>query len=215
MLDCGGQIATNLQVGTSENADDVVKEGKPTSSFQVAIEHIGTSHSEEHLHLPGNQSDWTVYMANSADRSSIPAATEAALHVGRITLTVEHPNVLAAFAPVISSRGFGGWREQTYPEYIIESGGSLKVSFHFLCRALGESRILITVPVLQYDPLEFGIAKECTHIPTAHKSRQMVWTVGNVFAAGVALVIILCSIWYWRRRQAKAKGFEPLPVTER
>lgn len=214
--DCGGSVPRTMQVGTSEGGRDVVENGQPAKPYQVAIEHIGTPHNEEHFHLPGNQSDWSIYITVSDGDETRPASREAGLHIGRITTTVEKTSVMAALTPKVSSRGtFGGWSQDYGSEHVVSPGDMLQVSFHFMCREIGEGRILISVPVLQYGALEFGIAKECDHVATAHKSREFVWTVGKVFWAFVLLVVASSAFFIWRRRRITATdGFKPVSVTE-
>lgn len=191
-------------------SSDVVKNGEPTSSFLVGIQHIGTEHSDEHLHLPGNQSDWTVFIANTEDGG--PKSLEAALHIGRITLTVEHPENVAALDPRINAKRAYGWSEIPNSGYTLHPGSNLKLVLHLVCKRIGESRILITIPILQYDTVEFGIAKRCTHVGKARRSRQLVFTAGNLMVI-VAAVCVAAAVVLIRRRNT-LKGFESLPVSD-
>lgn len=211
--DCGGRMASKLSVGTAEGSSDIVDMGKPTPKYMVGIENIGTEHSEEHLHLPGNQSDWMFYMKYGDSDAERGVAKDYALHIGRIGVTVEHPEVIAASTPRLSAPGTIGWREMTNAENSLQPGDKLRVSFHFACRKVGESRLLITVPILDYDTLEFGIAKECDHAGTAHRSKQFVLTVGNVFWGFVVIAVVAGA--YFVRRRRKNAGFAPVPVTEK
>lgn len=186
----------------------------PTPKYMVGIENIGTEHSEEHLHLPGNQSDWAIYMTYGKPDSDGVVSKDSALHIGRIGVTVEHPVTIAVSNPRVSAPGTLGWRDVTNSENALRPGDKLRVSFHFVCRKLGESRLLITVPILDYDTLEFGIAKECDHVGTAHKSKQYVLTVGNVFW-GFIVVAIAGGIFYVRGRRKENAGFARVPVTEK
>lgn len=214
--ECGGNVATSLRIGSSEGQSDIVDEGKPTPRYKVGIDNLGTAHSDEHLHLPDNQSDWTIYMRNAFTGEKGPPSKDGALQIGRITLTIEHPDKVAAATPKVSVLGPASWRDTNAASYVLEAEADLRVSFHFICRKKGESRILITVPVLQHETLEFGIAKECEHEAAApRKSREFVITVRSVFWSFIFLVVICVAIFCIRRRTASAKGFEPLPVTER
>ncbi|KAI0565045.1 hypothetical protein FGB62_22g333 [Gracilaria domingensis] len=192
-------------------SSDVVKNGEPTHSFMVGIQHIGTEHSDEHLHLSGNQSDWKVFLRNSNLDSQSP---EAALRIGRITLTVEHPETVVALEPRIRAKSTLGWSVESNSGYALAPESSLEVSFHFACKKIGESRILITLPILQYETVEFGIAKRCTHVGRVRKSSQLVFTAGKAFASLVAICVAGVVIIV-RRRSSAQKGFEALPTTDR
>lgn len=170
----------------------------------VGIENIGTAHTEEHLHLSGNQSDWTFYLKNEKSDSSGATSSDLALHIGRPTLTVEHGENVAALPTQISTKSTFGWSTETSSSFVLHPGESLKVSLHFICKNIGESRILITVPVLQYNTLEFGVAKECTHVNEARKSKQMVLTSEKALIV-IFLVVILIAWYVWRRRRSKMR----------
>lgn len=212
--DCGGNYASNLQVGSQEGGFDIVDDGQPTPRYMVAIENIGTEHSEEHLHLPGNQSSWTFYLKNADDVST--ASQHTAMHIGRLSATVEQPDVVFPQSPIVYAWIAGGWQVNQVSSFAMEAGDTLKVVMPLVCRRLGESRVLITVPVLGYKQLEFGVAKECTHVGKALHSGEFVFTVGRLFWGAVLVAICLLALAYVRRRRAgKTAGFEPVSVTER
>lgn len=179
----------------------------------VGIENIGMEHSEEHLHLPGNQSEWTIYLTYGASDADVGTSKDVALHIGRIGVTVEHPEVIFGASPRLSTRRTLGWRDVANAENSLNTGDTVRISFHFVCRRIGESRLLITVPILDYDTLEFGIAKECDHFGSSHKARQFVFTVGNVFWS--VLVIVVLAVGYYIRRRRKNAGFQPVANTEK
>lgn len=204
-----------LSIGSSEGAFDIVDLGKPTPKYMVAIDNIGKPHSEEHLHLPSNQSDWVIYLAY-ADGSGGEVTKDASLHSGRVHVTVEHPDVLVAMSPIISRKESLGWSDVQSPDNMIRAGDKVRISFRFVCRKAGESRVLISLPLVHYDPLEFGIAKECDHAEAIpHKSKQWVLTVGNVFWGLVLLVIGSFALLLFRNRNKPQKGFAPVSTTER
>lgn len=212
--DCGGNYASNLQVGSQEGGFDIVDDGQPTPRYMVAIENIGTEHSEEHLHLPGNQSVWTFYLKNADDTNT--ASQHTAMHIGRLSATVEQPDVLFPQSPVVYAWAAGGWQVNQVSPFSLEAGDTLKVVMPLICRSLGESRVLITVPVLGYKQLEFGVAKECTHVGQVLHSGEFVFTVGRLFWGAVLIAICLLALAYVRRRRTgKTAGFEPVPVNER
>lgn len=211
--DCGGQVPKNLQIGTSIGLSNVVKSGEPASEYLVGIQHIGTAHSDEHLHLPGNQSDWQIFLTNKHEGDKQPPqASESALRIGRIAVTVENTKNVAVLDPNIFSKD--ALRRGSVPNsgYVVHSGQSLKMSFHFLCKREGESRIIITVPILQYENVEFGIAKECSHAAIARKSQQLVLTAGHGIALVMLLVAVIIGVIFGRRRNQKE--FAPIPLTE-
>lgn len=200
-------------VGTTKGGSEVVDGGKPTPRFMVGVDNIGTEHDEAHLHLPGNQSTWTVYLqyrANSDDETE----EHAALHIGRISLTVEHDDVIVAQAPAVSKPGMLSWKSIANSGQILRQREMLQLSLHFICRQIGESRILITIPVLEYDTLEFGIAKECTHIGTARKSHQLVLTTSNIFWMFVFISISAVVVACIRIRHNKKAGFVQVATQE-
>lgn len=211
--DCGGNTATNLLVGTEENAYDIVDNGEPTPQYMVGIDNIGTDHSEQHKHLPGNQSDWVFFVKNGDDQSHPESDT--ALHVGRVTATVEKPAILFPFSPTVMEKSTMSWKQIVVSSYVLQAGSSLKVSMPLICRGIGESRVLITVPVLGYRELEFGIAKECARIGASRRSEQFVFTVNNVFWLSVVFVMCGLAYIYVRSRRIKGTRYSPVSLTER
>lgn len=181
----------------------------------VGIENIGAKHSAEHLHLPGNQTEWTFFVKNGDDTSNADES-DAALIIGRITATVEKQSVLYPLIPVVMARAAMSWSRKTTSSISLAAGDSLKVSMPLVCRSLGESRVLITIPILGYKELEFGVAKECTHVGSAHHSSEFFLTVQNIFWFGLVTVIIGgCALLYLRRKRAKqGAAFKPLPTFE-
>lgn len=211
--DCGGKAASSIQVGSQEGGFDIVDDGQPTPRYMVAIENIGTEHSEEHLHLPGNQSAWTFYIKNADDVST--ASQHTAMHIGRLSATVEQPDVLFSQSPIVFAWEAGNWQVKQVSSFPLEAGDTLKVVMPLVCRSLGESRVLITIPVLGYKQLEFGVAKECTHVGKALHSGEFVFTVGRLFWGAVLIAVCVLALAYVRRRRAKTAGFEPVSTTER
>lgn len=189
-------------------------EGKPTPKYILGIEHIGTEHSDAHLHLPANQSDWVVYLSNGEKDQQGAVAGDSAIQMGRVGVTVEKPDVLNAVSPKLSSHGSLGWREIPNVGNNVYAGDTYRISFHFVCRQMGESRLLVTVPLRDYDTLEFGLAKQCDHGGTAYKSKEWVLTVGNVFWGAVLILISGIAVYCLRRRRKDTAGFARVPVTE-
>eukprot|EP00177_Eucheuma_denticulatum_P008787 GFKZ01015962.1.p1 GENE.GFKZ01015962.1~~GFKZ01015962.1.p1 ORF type:complete len:592 (+),score=79.64 GFKZ01015962.1:329-2104(+) len=212
--ECGGNIASQLRIGNEEGGSDIVDQGKPTSKYMVSIDHIGTEHSEEHLHLPGNQSDWTIFLSNADGDGDGAVAKDSAVYLGRIGVTVEKHDVIAAVTPSLSVRGSLGWRDAGNLGSELYPGDNVRLSFHFACKRKGESRLLITIPLRDYDNLEFGIAKECDHEASAHKSRQWVLTVDNVFWGTSLIFLGALAVYCLRRRGKDSPGFTRVPVEE-
>lgn len=205
-----------LQVGTKEGSFDVVDNGKATPRYMVGIDNIGTDHSEEHMHLPDNRTEWEFYLKNGDEMAS--TSGDMALHISRITATVEQPEVIYAQKPVIYERISSRWVVMERSSYALQGGSSLKAVMPLVCRSVGESRILITIPVLGHRELEFGVAKECGHIGSAHRSNQFMFTVNNIlWGGGVAVVVFIIGFVYIRRRRSGAKSavYEPVSLTER
>lgn len=188
--------------------------GKPTPRYIVGIDHIGTAHSDEHLHLPDNRTEWIFYVSNG-DETAGPVS-DTALHVSRITATIEKPEVVYAQKPIMYERSFTSWTPVSRSPYALAGGISLKVRMPLVCRSVGESRVLITVPVLGHQALEFGIAKECKTVGVAHQSNEFMFTVHSLFWGGILLLIgIIAFVIIRRRYGAKSAGFEPVSLTER
>lgn len=189
-------------------------EGKPTPKYMLGIEHIGTEHSDAHLHLPGNQSDWVIFLSNGDKNQEGAVARDSAIQMGRIGVTVEKPEIVYAVSPKLSSHGPVGWREISNVDNNVYAGEVYRISFHFVCRQIGESRLLVTIPLRDYDTLEFGVAKQCDHVGTAYKSKEWVLTVGNVFWGAILILIGGAAVYCLRRRGKDTAGFARVPVTE-
>lgn len=188
-------------------------EGKPTPKYMVGIQHIGTEHSDAHLHLPGNQSDWVIYLSNGETDQEGVVARDSAIQIGRIGVTIEKPEVVAAI-PKLSTRGSLGWRDLPNADKEVYTGEVYRITFHFACRRVGESRLLVTIPLRDYDTLEFGVAKECDHGGTAHKSKEWVLTVGNAFWGAILILIGGVTVYCLKRRGKDTGRFARVPVTE-
>lgn len=210
-------------MGSTEEGFDIVDNGEPTPRYMVGIESIGAEHSEEHMHIAGNESHWEFFVkneANSATGKATQPESDTAMLVGRITATVEKPSVLYPLSPIVMTRTAMKWREDSKSgsaaSYTLQEGESLKVVMPLLCRVVGkESRVLITVPILGYKELEFGIAKMCTQVGKVQKSSQFVLTVRTVFWGAVFVAAGVGVLWYVKsKRAAKGASFSPVPLYE-
>lgn len=180
----------------------------------VAIDNIGADHSEEHLHLPDNQTEWVFYVKNGD--MNVGSSSDSALHVSRISATVEQPGVVFPQKPIMFEWVPGKWIKAEKSSYALGGGRTMKVVLPLVCREIGESRILITVPVLGHQELEFGIAKECEHVGVSRRSNQFILTVSNLFWGGVFIFICLIGGLFIKSRYgSKAVGFEPVSLVER
>lgn len=206
-----------LQVGTEEGGFDVVDNGKATPRYMVGIHNIGTEHSEEHMHVPDNRTEWEFFIKNGDEAAS--TSGDMALHISRISATVERPKVIFPQKPVIYERISSRWVVMERSSYSLLGGSSLKAVMPLVCRSVGESRIVITIPVLGHRELEFGIAKECDQVGSAHQSKQFMLTVNTILwgVGFLAVVVFVIGFLYIRRRRigAKGTGFEPVSLTER
>lgn len=214
--ECGGSVPRDLSIGSSEGSFDIVDHGKPTPKYMVGIGNIGTAHSAEHLHLPANQSKWTIYLTYGQPHPQGAVSKDASLHLGRVGVTVEHPGTIVSLAPKVSRKGPFGWNDDQNADNLIHIGDKIRITFRFVCRKAGESRLLFTLPLVHYDMLEFGIAKKCDHAEALPQhSKQWVLTAGNVFWMFIFVVVGVCVLYLMRTRSKGLKGFEPLPTAER
>lgn len=212
--ECGGAESSAIIVGTTDGGFDVVDRGHATPRFTLGVGNIGTEHSEQHFHLPGNTSSWTVYLSYNSTSPAIHQSTDAVLHSGRLALTIESPDTVVANV-ALSKKGTLRWAPVDNVGVALGQGDVLRMDFNFYCRRVGESRILVTVPLLQYDSLEFGLAKECTHAASAKRSGGLFLTAGTSFTGVLAIALLACCfvVYRARQRQASKHSFEPLPTS--
>lgn len=214
-IECGGAVPHLLAIGSKEDSADIVEFGKPTPRYQVGIEHLGTAHSDEHLHLPPSQSMWTVYLTYGDTKSEQVVSKDSSIYLGRVAVTVENPDTIVALAPEVSRKGSLGWIDVMNGDNVVHTGEQLRIKFRFACRKAGESRLLFSLPLVHYDMLEFGVAKECDHAEAiARHSSPFYLTAGSLFWGVIVLFICGCLIFLRRYRSTGFKGFELVPTDE-
>lgn len=197
-------------IGTSSGASDIVKNGIVSAAYKMREEHIGQAHSAEHVHLGGNITFWDAYITvNSTDAYRQEAS--AGIHLGSITVTVEKPDTLYVPSPQAVGDGHmslpGGG-------IVVKSGRVVEIQFWLLCRKKGESRVMVSIPMLHYDTVEFGFAKECTHVPAVHQE-ELAFTVGTATTLIIMFLVVACIASYmWLRRRMRQQRYKPVPQVE-
>ena len=212
-LDCGGQYADGLMIGTTPGGFDVVDGGRATSLYTMLPDHIGAQHQPEHRHLPGNQSVLDLYLSYNASGGWKQTASSG-LHVGQVGLTVEHQDTVYAAPPELSTKGLA-WYSVQNKGLVLEQGNTMRLRFRLFCIKPGESRVLISIPMPHYDPVEFGFAKECDHATALRHERFFSLNVGTATLALVVLVTCAVSGAYiWTRRSSTSHSYKQVPTTD-
>ncbi len=219
-VECGGHIASSLMIGTKPKADDVVQHGIVQKQYKMSEGHIGTSHSEDHFHLGSKKVLWRLFIwTKSPDDDGLTASQ--GLYMSQPVLLVGDTSVVFAsraqmyIASTTGQRRAYSFRDSTM---ILKDSEVVELSFYLVCKKVGESRILVTLPLNNFDALEFGFAKKCdkNQIP-----RMVVGTAVTTSSLGTVFIILgalacvgAIAFGFYRIRQRQVE-YKRVPTGQR
>eukprot|EP00180_Rhodochaete_pulchella_P004217 Plantae.Rhodophyta-Rhodochaete_pulchella.ctg7802.p1 GENE.Plantae.Rhodophyta-Rhodochaete_pulchella.ctg7802~~Plantae.Rhodophyta-Rhodochaete_pulchella.ctg7802.p1 ORF type:complete len:439 (-),score=70.03 Plantae.Rhodophyta-Rhodochaete_pulchella.ctg7802:74-1234(-) len=190
--DCGGGLPLGLAIGTQAGSENVAEQGVVARDFAVDPDRI---EQDANLYsLPLDKNTIRFYFTNQKR----PGAD--AIKFDRISITSDQ----GLFAVKIAG---SSWDSSA----IQSSGGELHLGeskhldIHIICKRSGESSILITLPTLRYQNVEFGFRKQCRKPKRIEETS--VYTARNVAHLIVlfGLVAVGAGIFMYRRRQREVK----------
>jgi len=195
--DCGGGVNERLSVGTSAFGSDVVSAGETTEVFKMDYDQLSAQISR--FMVSASESSVTFFINNAVGEDGEGMD----MSLSKISLTRGKPNVLAAFVSPPLQGIFSGGADGT----LSPSGGALPTGamktlrVSFVCKRAGSSNVLVTIPTLNYENIEFGFTKECRN-PRKIKERSMLRTSNSLFMVIVFVTVAaLAGVAYIRRKQ--------------
>lgn len=172
---CGGRIPEMLSIGTSADSSDIVRNGFINRRFGVSD---GNESGVDVFQIPEERATAKFYIRNSNEEH------DETLHLGRIHLTVSDSEVLG-----VMGKNYAGTAIS-----MLRPGEMVTEEIRFVCRRQGHVKVLVSIPIVQYEVVDFRVEKRCRE-PISYKESgiESWWTVGGmedvaVFLAGLVLV---------------------------
>lgn len=202
-VECGGRKAQGLMIGSEPSTSDVLEKGLVQDLYKMDDWQLGTPHSDTHHHLETNRTKWKLYISMNNLKTESETASYG-LHMSHPVLSVEHPNVVfASTFQIFTMSNSRRKRKYTYndPSVVLREGEEIELSFFLFCLTKGESRVLVSIPLLHYDIVEFGFAKVCDHVPERHSGMAFSFSIMYAYLpiVFVAVVIAALSILKWKK----------------
>mmetsp|Transcript_4497 Transcript_4497/g.13640 ORF Transcript_4497/g.13640 Transcript_4497/m.13640 type:complete len:340 (+) Transcript_4497:223-1242(+) len=189
----------SLDIGTKYGTDDVISNGTTSEAYSIAFS-SGLEANDYHAHVGKNDSTVDFWVHN-------PSTSTSTHVIDRISITIRNRNLL--LAKVTSTMTLQSALSSAGGK--IEPGESSRLSVHFICKAAGQSAVLITLASLYHANVEFGFVKEC-------KEPEVIIESGTFRTARSLMHVFLFMgllttgmvIYYMRR---KRKGYSGVAQT--
>lgn len=200
--DCGGDVSQSLLVGTEgEDSYDVIQEGSLLPEYKVTESTTVDSVDSKVKVIPVGERSVKFFLTNADDTSDI--------HFQTISTTLSDPDVLHAFVgtdEASSLNANGG---------VLERDSVRTLLILFVCKRVGKSVVLITLPSVRYATAEFGFVKECDGAPMTYTHSGFLSTAGSLldvilvlaFISGIALCV------YTAKKKSEAR-YQAVPTSE-
>jgi len=188
-------VDANLAIGTELGLSDVLSKGDVTTKYDVPyFDFLKDLDPATHDTVGPNTTRKTFYLQyESADKAQ-------AFEIHDITLTVSDPSVLVARVDED--------RPGSVPEdgMLLKPGTAAPLVIRMVCKKKGKANILVSLPVLFMDNIEFGFAKECLRRPRKIKESGFLLTASSIIHVMLFLVVVGCGIayYYYKKHLAKA-----------
>lgn len=200
---CGGTHSQGLLIGTSGvDSYEVMQDGELNQRFNVT-ENTSLEKAYESIEdIDASTNSKRFYITNSDESSKLLIQT--------IAMTMSNPEVLRTVVDVPFSIG----------SYLSSSGGTIEsgetksLKLRFICLRLGESLVMVTLPVQKFRNVEFGFIKHCS-APQVYQENGFLSTAGSLLGAIMALSV--CGgigLWVHLRRRSSRK-YMAVPTSER
>lgn len=202
--DCGGSVSQALLIGTvGPKSFDVMQEGKLRPEFQVGPEETVNTTDTRITVVPADTHSQKFYFTNSDETSDI--------HFQKVSITLSSPSIMKVIVSSGNSRSsissVGG---------ILKRGEIKTLTLFFLCHEIGKSVVLVTVPTVRYQNVEFGFIKECAGAPKVYRHGGFLQTAGSLLDIILILAvgggIAMCV--YTVRKRAAGQKYSALSTTE-
>lgn len=199
---CGGTHSQGLLIGTSgAGSYEVMQDGELNEKYNVT-----ESTSLEKAY--GDIED--IDKLTNSKRFYITNSDSAELYVQTIVTTMSNPEVVRALIEV----PFGIGSYLTSSGGTIEAGDTKSLKLRFVCLKLGESLVMVTLPIQKFKNVEFGFIKQCSEPKVYHQS-GFLSTAGSLLSA--IMVLSICggiALWVYLRRRSSRK-YMAVPTSER
>lgn len=161
--------------------------GVVQEEYEMKDSELGLPHSEIRKHLESNLTHWKLHISTDTQMQEKDIKSFG-VHMGHPVITVGDPfTVYASTSRIIKTSSSRGRSTYDYndPTLILRDDEELEMTFSLVCSQIGESRIFISLPMLHYDPVEFGFVKVCNYVPK-RKSRSS-FNVRSIFKIFIIL----------------------------
>lgn len=202
---CGGTHSEALLIGTTGSGSfEVMQDGELNEKYNVTENTSVEQAYGKVEEIAGATSSVRYFITNSDDTSDI--------HIQTIATTMSNPDVVSAIVEVPFT-GTGS--------YLAPSGGTIarketkSLKLRFVCKKVGESLVLVTLPALKYKNVEFGFLKHCLAPAVRHHS-GFLQTAGSIM--GTILVLAIMgggALWVQMRRRAQGAKYAAVPTNDR
>jgi len=177
---CSGKGNSGANAGifvkTADGGVPVVEEGAAVNDYSTKAGDIFGG-SPPVIDVDKNSEVFIVTNANDGDEE---------VSIDSVSVSVEQTGVLygRVMAKDATYMGVNG--------AIISPGDAYKLNVHFVCKAKGESRVVVSLVQYQYDNIEFAMTKKCLK-PVRIKESGFLTTAGSVMAVlGFLALIGVC-----------------------
>lgn len=202
---CGGTHSEAVLIGTTGSGSfEVMQDGELNEKYNVTENTSVEQAYEKVAEIDGATGSVRYYITNSDDTSDI--------HIQTIATTMSNPDVVSAIVEVPFT-GTGS--------FLAPSGGTIarketkSLKLRFVCKKVGESLVLVTLPALKYKNVEFGFLKHCLAPVVRHHS-GFLNTAGSIMGTMLVLAIVGgIALWVHMRRRAQGAKYAAVPTNDR
>lgn len=201
---CGGTHSEALLIGTSGSGSfEVMQDGELSEKYNVTENTSVEQAYGKVEEIEASMSSVRYYITNSDETSDI--------HIQTIATTMSNPDVVSTIVevPFTGSGSYLGPSGGTIPRHETRS-----LKLHFVCKKVGESLVLVTLPTLKYKNVEFGVLKHCL-APAVRHHLGFLHTAGSILGTILVLAIIGgIGLWVQIRRRAQEAKYSRVSTNE-
>jgi len=204
--DCGTKEHSDVKIGTTYGSDDVLAGGKPATSFDVNFKSL-SEFDDSHFSIPAEQGRVSFYVSNGET-----GVAGEPMYFGRVSVTRSNPAVLSALidkSPSPASLGPSGG--------FLEAGDTAQMDMRFICKRAGQSNVIVTIPTVGGNILEFGFKKVCKN-PRKVKESGFLVTASSYFYIFIILgalaagAVLFGGKKMFDKIKEKNAGYAPAPT---
>lgn len=199
--DCGGTMSQALLIGTEgEQSFNVMQEGELKPAYNVADDTTLDTVDSSVQVVDATIQTMKFYFTNSDVTSDI--------HFQTISMTMSDPDVVRAVVTgngVFSLGSAGG---------VLRRKEVVTLSLYLICKKAGRSVVLVTLPTVRYQNVEFGFVKECDGAPLVYSHSGFLRTADSLVAVILVLAVIGAIAFCIYRARKGGNKYAPVSTSE-